>query len=348
MEALLGLLLDAPFSHKAWSNTDWDLFLKIAQKNTILLRASDILRTRGVSLPAKLLESVQKENDRVQTTVEIIKKLSRICTKDNISYLLPTALQHYPDMGGDVDVVVPDGSRRIDILLKRELGAGPLPGSLLNRLSTESAFTLGPSLPSIEVHYGRIGLMGEHHFYTTLLFKNRRTASLDGVDIPVLSPEDYLLTQTIQRLYCRFYFRISDFVYPIKLLLNESLDWDYIMKTAALIGLSDGLGMYLSYLNKIYYTLLGRSVLPASVEKSIRNNRYGGIAFKRPYYRYPTLLVTGKLYWNKFTTDVFSGRLASAVRLCFFPCVAMSFLMRNIEGKKSRYFENMEERKLTA
>jgi len=336
---LLNLLLEGVFSRNDWTQIDWKLLLKIAQRNLVLLRTGDLLQQKGISIPQFFLDAIDKEKKRIEAVDELIGKISKLCVIHKISFLMPTALQHLPDMGGDIDLLVPNDSRLIDSLLADEFQAKPLPRNLFNLISTESSFSLNPPYPSIEIHHGRLGLTGEHRFFAALLFKNSKVNSFHGVDIPIPSDEDHLLLQTIQRLYGRFYFRISDLVHPVRLIKNKDLDWDYLFKTTSEIGLREGWRFYLSYLNKIYNDLFAQSLVPPSVQRGLVKVKKESFVFKNAYYRYPMLAVTGKLYWKKWTADLLSRRLASLSRLCLLLPVACSFLVRNLRGNRSRYFQ---------
>lgn len=334
----LNLLLGAPLNADDWNRTDWDFFISMARKNLVLVRSFEALEKRGVPVPQTFREVVLDEKRRVGLVMDIVKKTGRLCEANDIPYLLPTVLQHYPDMGGDIDLLLPDSSREMDGLLEREFGVQRLSPGLPGRIGGESAFVLETPFPSIEVHYGRIGLAGEHRLFPIHLFRHKKVASVDGVEIPVPSPEDRLLLQTIQRLYGRFYFRISDLVHPIALLRDTPLNWDYVLKTASDIGIADGLGVYLSLLGTIYHDLFGRPLFPEWVGKRVRSGNSGRLSFRRSYYRYPMVAVTGRIYGAKIVDDLFSGRWAGALRLGLLPAVALAYLARNVLGRRSRYF----------
>lgn len=337
---LLQLILDGTFNQNDWVEIDWDHLLKMARRNLILIRVGDLLKKNGAPLPPDFLDQVVQEKRRVGEARELIQKISHLCADRQVPFILPTALQHSPDMGGDVDILVPDDSRRIDSIILEEMCATPLPSNFFNFISTESSFLLPSSQISIEIRHGRLGLIGEHRSFTSLLFKNSKMVDYCGIRIRVPSDEDHLLLQIIQRLYGRFYFRISDLVCPILLLRRRDLDWDYLFRIASLIGISGGLRFYMSCLNRIHQDLLSCSLVPSSVQKSfISNIESECLVFKKSYYRYPMLSVTGKLYWEKWRADLFSGRLTGAFRLSLLPLVAGSFCLRNFLGHRSRYFQ---------
>ncbi len=336
---LLRLLLGGVFVQKDWQGVEWNRLLTVAQKNLILIRTGALFQKNGLSLPAHFSDTLHQEEDRIKKVSKLIKRISNLCAVNQISFLLPTALQHFPDMGGDIDVLVSNGSRQIDSLLSKEFQVRPLPKDLFSFISTESSFFFPSYGTSIEVRHGRLGLMGEHRLLTAILFKNMRKTLFEDAEISIPSDEDQLLIQTTQRLYERFYFRMSDLIRSVQLIKNQNLDWDYIFSAADQMGIREGLNLYLGYVSKIHYDLFGKTpvVLPAKrVPVKIDNVNF---TFKNNYFRYPFFLITVKLYWKKWMSDLLSGRLKSALRLCVLPPVTLTFLLRNLRGKQSRYFQ---------
>lgn len=341
-ESALRLLLGAPCPEDDWEQLDWDLLVAIARTNCILIRTCDALRKKGVAIPPRISAMVHDERQRVEAVMGLVKKISHLCRTNGIPFLLPTVFQHSPDMGGDIDLLAIDSSRNIDGLLRRELRAQPLPKNCLHRIASESTFLLDHSLPSIEVHHGRIGLGGEHRVLPSLMAKHQTGVSIDGLNIPAPSPEDQLLYQALQRIYCRFYYRISDLIFSITLLGDTGLNWDYVLRTAATIGVSQGLGVYLRQIDTISHEILGRSLLPEPVAQFTKRHYTDGLVFQKSYYRYSMLAVTSQVYLRKIADDLRAARFGSLLRLCFIPSVALIYLLRNACGRRSRYFAETE------
>ena len=337
--SLLNRKRDSLFIHKGLANLDWDLFFTLAHKNLILLRVVDALESKGIFYPQQFLKEITDEKKRIKKMVELAGRINSLLSAKNISFILPSLLQHYPDMGGDIDLLIIDPANEISEILKHTLNAHPLKNKFINIISTESSFFIHPLSLLIEIHRGRLGLVGEHKFYPRLILKNRIMSSIDGLNIPVPIPEDQLLIQVIYRMYCRFYFRISDLISPIQLLHNNNLNWEYTIRTAKEIGIIHGLAVYLGYLNRMYQDLYQESLISKSIERALHldNNKY--LYFKRSYYRYSMASVTLKIYMFKMFDDILSARFASAMRILLIPYVAFIYLIRNIRGRKSRYFD---------
>lgn len=325
---------------KQWEATNWKEFAKLAHKNLIMVRSYNELSRIGIKINEfEYSELVRLERERINKTGAFIGTLSALCRQEGMVHLFLKSLQHYPDMGHDIDLLIMDRSRKFDKILVKKFGPKSLRGNIVNLLSGKTDFILDSCPSSVEIHHGRIGHVGEHTHYPVFLMKNSHMVMLDDAHFPIPSLEDQLLIQTIQRIYCHFYVRISDLVCSIKLLQNRKLDWDYIVGTAKEINIIEGLRAYLSYVNEAHCNIFAKNIVPELIWRSLECGRYRCLTFRNSYYRYPMLSVTNKVYLNKIAKDVISGKFVSALRSTLISAVGLFYLAKNVSKRRSRYFD---------
>ncbi len=308
--------------HPIFKDIKWDVVLELAQKNRVPIRVYNRLVKLGVQPDEIYQKAVNEERQRIGRTIELMGKISNICEGEGIDFLFMKNYQHYPDMGEDIDLFVMDYTDIADSVVIKRLGAKPFKRSLLNRIGGKTQYYIKGYPCELEIHHGRMGPIGEHTAFPNLLMKNRVTVNIDDVCILIPSPEDQLIIQVMQRVYGRFYLRISELVYAISAICEVRLDWDYIIATTKSSGIFEGLRYYLICLNMIYENVM-KETLPLNKPELLDVRAAGKVSFKGFQYRLPLLTVGGKLYLKKFFSDIRALNWASASRLCLLPPLAL-------------------------
>src|SRR5881296_892756 len=88
------------------ARVDWNALFRLARTHGVVLRSADRLVAQRVTLPPPFAEGVARERERVQDALGLVRQVSRICTAHGIEFLFAKAFQHYPDLGGDLDLLV--------------------------------------------------------------------------------------------------------------------------------------------------------------------------------------------------------------------------------------------------
>lgn len=331
---VLSVLLDIEPSQKSKSDflngVKWDGFLNFAQKQVILLRSYEKFIEMGICPEGFFCEAVTRERNRIRHTVELIGKLGEICQNAGIRFVFPKAILHLPDMGQDVDLLVQDRSRRIDALIAESLGSSYAAGSLVNWISGKTGYNVGKYPSPVEIHHGRMGHLGEHNIYPHLLLRNSKDISIGKSKAFVPSPEDQLIIQVLQRVYCHMIFRLSDIVSSIRLVQSIHLNWDYIVETTRRIGIFGGLCHHLSYIDQIFLSVFGKTAIPKKVSGLSKYEATGRVYLKNGFYSFPVFSVGSKLYLKKFVFELRDLNWDSLSRICLLPLLVIYIGLRSL------------------
>ena len=312
---LLRLLLDKDGGNEGalvWH----PVLLPLARRNGVLLRVAE--RFGEPVLPGPVTDAIASERRRARDAFALVRHVSRICTEHGIEYLFAKAFQHYPDVGGDLDLLVLARPAAVDALLARELSATVAPRDLAGRISGSVTFRVRDGLTPLDVHHGRIGTVGEHRAYAVMLVRNHRRVMIEGAECGMPWPEDQLVLQGVQRISGRRTLRLCDVVSTITA-LRDPLDWAYVISLARRVGVLPGLGCYLSYVEQLHDELFGCPLLPERVRDHLPLAGWGRVAFVHGAYRFPALRVNAKLYLKQLITGLRAANWESAARLCLLP-----------------------------
>lgn len=318
-ELMLRTMLDRTFEPPA-AELDWAIWQRLAGRNSVLVRLAERLSRGARPLPPELVIAATREAGRARTTLAWMETVAGILARHGIPHAFLKVRRHYPDLGSDVDVLVPS-SRQVNTALVRELGARPAERTLDDRVAGAEVYQLDDGVV-LDVHRGRLGRCGEQRLLPDLVLERRRQVRLGDTTLWVPSPEDEILLQGLQQVRGRLSFRLAAVLYTIVTLRAPDFDWEYLTRAARRIGLSDGLSCYLTYVGQIHQRLFASALLPAEAARALWLDEWGQVEFRDGAFRFPTLRVNGWVYASQFSADVRSGRWASASRLCLLPLVA--------------------------
>ena len=117
---VLRLLLDRRDPPPA--DAPWDEWAGVLQRNAVLLRVADRLQVLGQPLPPRLAAAFVHASARSERVLELMRHAADACERHGIPYVFPKALPHHPDVGGDIDLLVPRATD-VDPLIVGDLGA---------------------------------------------------------------------------------------------------------------------------------------------------------------------------------------------------------------------------------
>lgn len=327
---ILRLLLDGELPPDEIPNIIWGDLLHIAAQNGVLIRVVDQLETLGLEPRHFFSAAVKEMRARNQRKLALIARISEKCAEASVDFIFPKAFQNYPDMPGDIDLYLTQRSPNVDGIILGRLHARPLKRNLRNRIEGTANYLI-PSCESVlEIHHGRIGMLGEHTWYVSQIIENSRYIRAETDEFLMPSPEDQLTLQALQRLVQRSYLRLSDVLCTIALLRRNALNWNYIFRTVNDLNIAYGLTCYLSFVEQIHYETFQTSVLPARLMKSMARHKQTQIKFKDGFYRFPRLKVGSRGYFYKFCSAVVAENWAVARRLSLLPVLALTTIVRKL------------------
>jgi hypothetical protein len=237
------------------------------------------------------------------------------------------SLDHWPDLGSDLDLYTDANFNEVSQLMKRRFSARIAPRSWGDRLASKWNFVI-PGLPElVEIHMGRLGQTGEQVTMASRLAKRTRVISVGGYPFRVPATSERIMISTLQRMYRHFYFRLCDIVDSAGLAQAGQIDYEDLRSSATDAGIWEGVATYLmivsDYVWKYRESDLG---IPQFVRQAAR---FGGaqIRFERDFLRVPILPESAKLYGTQLAGLMRRGELQSGARLSLLPWLATAAMV---------------------
>lgn len=307
----------------------WGDLLHLAAQNGVLIRVVDQLETIGLEPKHFFSAAVKELRGRNHRKLSLISRISQRCHDLNVEFVFPKALQGYPDMPGDIDLYVATTSLDVDRTILKGLHATPLKRSLRNRVEATANYIVPGCDAPLEIHHGRLGMVGEHKSYISQLIENAVPIRTEGGDFLVPSPEDQLILQALQRVVQRSYLRISDVVATITLLSRNELDWNYIVRTVKELNILYGLSCYLGFVEQIYREAFKNYLLPAGFLIPV-GAEMPRIEFNDGFYRFRRIKVGTRGLVDKFWSALIAENWPVVSRLSLLPLVAVTTVLRKL------------------
>jgi putative nucleotidyltransferase-like protein len=327
---ILRLLLDRAMPADEQQQIIWGDLLHIAAQNGVLIRVVDQLETIGLEPRHFFSAAVKEMRARNQRNLSLIFRLGEKCAEANVDFIFPKVFQNYPDMPGDIDLHLAQHSSSVDATILAGLHARPLKRNLRNRIEGTANYLIRGCESVLEIHHGRIGMLGEHTWYTSKIIENSKYIRVEADEFLMPSPEDQLILQALQRVVQRSYLRLSDVVCTIDLLRRNALNWNYIFRAVNDLNIVYGLTCYLSFVEQIHRETFHSSLLPARLIRPVERQKWEQIEFKNGFYRFPRLKVGSRGYVNKFCSAVIAENWAVARRLSLLPVLALTTIVRKV------------------
>jgi len=336
-DILLRLFLEAEgataVNAEEFLDVNWDLFLKLAKKNVVLVRSYELIKLKG-GFPSEFYRlAVEAEKKRISLAVDLIGKLTAVCTSSGIGFVFPKAFQHYPDMGHDIDLLVSNKSRAIDSAIGCSIDIIPSHDSFFNLAAGKSGYSIKNCETSLEIHHALLGHFGEHRQYPKILMKNREKVVFNGVTTFVPCLEDRLIICALQRMYGHFYLRISDMLQIITLLKSNYFNWDYVIKTTKEMGIVDGLAYLVSYVKDKYESITEKPAVSPRVPLLLTKRKIGKLVFKNNCFYFPMAFTIFPLYLKNFSHGVLKMNFFSLGKLFLMPFLVLNVFFRTMKKK---------------
>jgi hypothetical protein len=309
---------------------DWHTVASFAGRNAVLVRLADRFTSDHIPLPDFVYDAVERERQRVAHALRMIRMIDQNCSRHGIAHLFPKALQHYPDMGHDVDLLVHTESTAVDRLVLGELSAVGRPRALRDRLAGTTSYRIGDSPLTLDILHGRVGVLGEHRRLATLLVQNRRCAYVAEMALDIPSPELQVVLQGLQKVSGASSLRLADVLSTIAAARGGWLDWNDLARTARQAGVYAPVCCYLAYVNQIHEEHFGQPLLPPSVQRRVWTRGWGRVVFRDGLYRFPHRLVHRRLHATSLASALLSGDWGAAARLCCLHLLAVGPGLRRL------------------
>ncbi len=262
------------------------------------------------------------EEARIGIAIKFLNEICGAFQEEGHDVAVIKSLDHWPDLGSDLDLYTNADSASIRKLMKRRFDAQIAPRSWGDRLAGKWNFML-PGLPeAVEIHMGRLGQTGEQATIASRLARRTRLIPVAGYQFRVPSASDRIMISTLQRMYRHFYFRLCDVVDSAGLAESGSLNFEDLRSSAIDAGIWEGVATYLAIVSDYVKTYRGSGVdLPQFV---LDTARFGGAAiyFQKDFLRIPILPQSAGLYGRQLAGLVRKRELHNGARLSLLPWLA--------------------------
>ncbi len=309
------------------SRQQFDDLATLAQLNHVVIRGIEVFRKvvceAGDAERAEWAEAaLQAERSRIDTAVLFLDEICSTFKEGGIGVCVIKSLDHWPDLGSDLDLYTDASQEEVCHLMKERFHATIAARSWGDRLAGKWNFEI-PGLPeAVEVHVGRLGQTGEQVAIASSLLRRTRQIQVAGRSFRVTSTSDRLLISTLQRMYRHFYFRLCDIVDSAQLVESDGVDFEDLRATATRAGIWKGTATYLAIVSDYVKSYRGTAVeLPQMVRDAAQ---FGGhdVYYARGFIRVPIMPQSAKLYTSQLAGVLSKGELHNGARLSLLPWLA--------------------------
>jgi hypothetical protein len=262
------------------------------------------------------------EQARIGTAIKFLDEICAVFHEEGHDVTVIKSLDHWPDLGSDLDLYTNADSAVVCTLMKRRFDAQIASRSWGDRLARKWNFMI-PGLPeAVEIHMGRLGQTGEQVTIASRLARRTRVIPVAGYQFRVPSASDRIMISTLQRMYRHFYFRLCDVIDSADLAESGNLNFEDLRSSAIDAGIWEGVATYLVIVSDYVKAYRGSGIdLPQFV---LDTARFSGaeIYFQRDFLRIPILPQSARLYGMQLASLVRKRELHSGARLSLLPWLA--------------------------
>ena len=311
---------------------EFDDMVALASSNHVIVRGlhalSQCLAEQGAHpLAAWTDEALHKERLRIANAVQHLHTICAAFEEEGLDVTVIKSLDHWPDMGSDLDLYTNAPPTIVLEMMHRRFGAKPMERSWGDRLACKWNVSI-PGLPeSIELHIGRLGQTGEQVAFARQIPVRAQIKKIAEQAFRVPCPVDRVLISTLQRMYRHFYFRLSDIVNSSLLMRSGELDYQELRFTAEAAGIWKGAAAYLKIVSD-YVQLHGGAPLNLP-EAVMKQADFGGshTSFHRGFLRVPIIPHSARLYRAQLGELLRKREFQSSARLGLLPWLATAAAM---------------------
>ncbi len=302
-------------------------FHELADSNHVTVRAFEVLnRVAGNSgdleTQAWTVSVLIQERARIANALDHLHHVCATLENNGCPALVMKTLDHWPDLGNDLDLLSTGHPKDIVHVFQDKLQARMEPRSWGDRLANKWNFTL-PGLPeSVEIHVRRLGQMGEHIELARRFIRRRVTTQATGHKFLVPAPEERIFAATLQRMYRHFYFRVCDIANSATLVESGKLNFAELQVAALRAGIWPGVASFLNIVSQYVQQYRGTGLnLPPEIAAaaSVGANE---IYTRARFLRIPIVPYAARLYGRQLRETLFKGNVPAALRLSLLPPLA--------------------------
>ncbi|MGD0569192.1 MAG: hypothetical protein ABSA78_12365 [Candidatus Sulfotelmatobacter sp.] len=306
---------------------EWFDFLRFAELQRVYLRTLQLLEkwaAVGAVVPRVdgLEELVQAEERQIGRALAVLEKVVRALGLTGHSPIVIKTLDHWPDIGSDLDLFIAATESDTVRAMQSELQAELQPQSWGDRLAHKLNFRI-PGLPQlVEIHVGRLGQTGEQDTLPAHLEETSVMRDVGTFHFRVPAPEEQVTLATLQRMYRHFYIRFTDLLNLTGLVRAGRLDFARLRTSAQRWSIWPGVATLLK-ITSDYNERVGVGPLPLP-EFVVRPARFGADVtyVGEQFLRVPMVPQGSQLFLQQLIGTGAARHFRAAARLSLLPALA--------------------------
>jgi Uncharacterised nucleotidyltransferase len=304
---------------------DLHQLLHLAEVHHVTVRFIEAIQganSRVESLSRRLAAPLAAERERIANALVFVRRICAAFDEAGMPVTVIKSLDHWPDLGGDIDLYTSGDRDNVVELFRTRFGAILEAQSWGDRLANKWNFQL-PGLPElVECHVRWLGQTGEQVALARRLEERRVRRRIGDYEFPVPAPEERIIVATLQRMYRHFYIRLCDIVNVANLVRGREVDFTELRKTADLGAIWPGVATLLVIVSEYVRAYGGDEIsLPSHVLAAARFNREKTYVNKQ-FVRIPILPQAAELYTQQMIGIGASHNFRSMLRLSLLPALA--------------------------
>lgn len=302
-------------------------FLDLADVHHVTVRAilalQKLAHTCGhPELAARLDTPLSLESKRIENALKFLNAICRELADAGCPVTVIKSLDHWPDLGGDLDLYTSGDRERVISVFTRYFNAELESQSWGDKLANKWNFQI-PGLPElVECHVKWLGQTGEQVALATRLEQRRVQRPIANYVFPVPAPEERIIVSTLQRMYRHFYIRLCDIVNIANLVRSRSVNFAELRRTAELGSIWPGVATLLAIVTQYVHSCTGEVLeLPPEVHSAARFSADRTYVSKQ-FLRIPIMPEAAELYTKQMIGIGAHRNFRAMFRLSLLPALA--------------------------
>lgn len=198
-------LAKAVVRRERFNPIDKERFVELAKKNKVILRAAPLL-----GVPIQIVDEARNE---FAEAMKLYDLMSGEFQQDGVSFVVIKSFDSLPDMGHDLDFLLPDPSefsKAREILLDK-FRVTPQPLTHCDKLVGKFSCYLPGFKHDFEL-YPTISQLGEEHMQPKQIIQYKKTEDISGRKVWVTSDLDRVMIRIIHAMFRHNFLKLSDVV----------------------------------------------------------------------------------------------------------------------------------------
>lgn len=303
-------------------------FLAQAEKQRVLRRVLEVLqahlhKTTRERTIAQIAESaLAKEENRLRTCLTCLDQIVGRFERRGHQIGIMKTLDHWPDTGSDLDLLVSAEDREVWEIFENEFHAVRQNPSWGDRLAHKFNFHIPGLAELVELHVGCLGQTGEHTALATGVLSRLVRVTYSQYSFPVPTPEDKVAIATLQRMYRHYYIRLTDIVNIFGLMTRGALDFERLQQIAEAASIWEGVATLLVVVQQYGLRYGGGAIaLPANVQTAAQFSAEKTY-LDQSFVRVPIVPQAAKLFLRQFAGYGLKHNPWAMMRLSLLPLLA--------------------------